>query len=381
MGSSSFFGLRRTKNPSPIFHLRSEDCVEDRHWPRVVIFGPTRRSKMGGLFGSSKRKTPGPALDEKGFQREISVGTWVSRQERRAAVVPRKSRSSTARCVPPVVYIRFRLFVLPKRFSGQLFSKSGVKNGRLFSRRIDPLASRSALARPPCLAASSSAVRRPPRPPVICPSFGFDASKSEGSFFAKKYRRKRDSAEMGGIRIFKMKELGAKIWSKIAIGSVVGIRGRRIKIDEFFVLRGRTSKIEDGRRSSFFGPNIKDRRALRSSVPNIEDDRIFSRQRRVVFEGGGGDCRCVPASGALSWSMRRCPCHGLPEECWRIGRLGVMDEPHRSVPPLMQVLLSEFVSGFAPAPAPASLQLCCLFEIEKTFRSWNPYILCWDFDS
>ena len=61
---------------------------------------------------------PGHALHEKGLQRQLGVGTLVSGQERRAAVVPRINRGSTANFVPPLVYIGFPLFVLPKTRPG-----------------------------------------------------------------------------------------------------------------------------------------------------------------------------------------------------------------------------------------------------------------------
>ena len=95
----------------------------------------------------------------------------VSSQERRELVVPRINRASTTRCVPPSVYIGFRLFVLPKEVQDSYLRCSGGQEGRLYSGRIYPSASHPAPARPappPCSA--------PPRPdpPVECPCFGFD---------------------------------------------------------------------------------------------------------------------------------------------------------------------------------------------------------------
>ena len=66
-------------------------------------------------------------------QRHIGVGSLVSSQERRAAVIPRINRSSIAGFVPPSVYIRFNLFVLPERCSGQLFSSPWTARGTVVS--------------------------------------------------------------------------------------------------------------------------------------------------------------------------------------------------------------------------------------------------------
>ena len=62
----------------------------------------------------------------------VGVSTLVSSQERRALAAPRIKRGSTAGFVPPSVYIRFPLFVLLKRRSGQLSSMpGGTRDGRL----------------------------------------------------------------------------------------------------------------------------------------------------------------------------------------------------------------------------------------------------------
>ena len=61
---------------------------------------------------------PGYALHEMGLQRQLGVDTLVSNQERRAAVVPRINRGSTAGFDPPSVYIGFPLFVLPETRPG-----------------------------------------------------------------------------------------------------------------------------------------------------------------------------------------------------------------------------------------------------------------------
>ena len=103
------------------------------------------------------------ALHKKGLQKQICVDTLLSSQERRVAVVPRRCRSSTARCVPPSVCMGLRLFVLPKRCSGWLAALPWGQEGRLYPGRSDPSASRPA---PPPRCA-------PPRPdpPVVCPGF------------------------------------------------------------------------------------------------------------------------------------------------------------------------------------------------------------------
>ena len=77
----------------------------------------------------------------------VGVGTLASSQEQRALLVPRISRLSTADrprvFVPPSVYMRFPLFVLPKR-RPQLFWFASGSGGQFFPGRTDPSASRSA---------------------------------------------------------------------------------------------------------------------------------------------------------------------------------------------------------------------------------------------
>ena len=111
---------------------------------------------------------PGHALHEKGLQRQIGVGTLVSSQERRALLVPLINRGSTARFVPPSVYIGFPLFVLPKRRSGQLSSIAWRARGTFVSWANRPVGVR--------LPVPALPRRAPPRPdpPVVCPGFGFD---------------------------------------------------------------------------------------------------------------------------------------------------------------------------------------------------------------
>ena len=114
---------------------------------------------------------PGHALHEKGLQRQIGVDTLVSRQQRRALAVPRLNRGSTARCVPPPVYIGFPLFVVAKRRSEQLFTVSwrvrsvvGFRADRNVGTFFGPALPRHAVRRAP----------RRPDPPVVCPGFGLD---------------------------------------------------------------------------------------------------------------------------------------------------------------------------------------------------------------
>ena len=84
---------------------------------------------------------------------------------------PRVNRGSTADFVPPSVYIRFRLFVLPKRRPGQCLRFARGQEGGLSPGRIDPTASRRTQPRTP-----SPPRRAPPRPdrPIVCPGFAYD---------------------------------------------------------------------------------------------------------------------------------------------------------------------------------------------------------------
>ena len=114
---------------------------------------------------------PGHALREKGLQRQIGVSGLLGSQERRAAVVLQINRWSTAGFVPPSVYIRFRLFALPKNRSGQLSSMFRVVRGTVVSWANRPVGV------PSCPALFAPSPRRALpflTPPVVCPSFGFD---------------------------------------------------------------------------------------------------------------------------------------------------------------------------------------------------------------
>ena len=119
---------------------------------------------MSGFW--TRYGVPGHALHDKVFQRQM-----VSSQERRAAVTPRLNRGSTARCVPPSVYLGFRLVVITKNFKTIVFDAlEGKKAGCLLggpTRRRPDLRCRA----PPC----RTAVRRPAPPrPAVCPGFGLD---------------------------------------------------------------------------------------------------------------------------------------------------------------------------------------------------------------
>ena len=108
---------------------------------------------------------PGHALYDKDLQRQISVGTLVSSQERRALAVQLMNRlsfagqslvncGSAADFVPLSVYMGLRLFVLPKRRPGQYFRFAGGQEGGLSPCRIVPTAFRPSSIQP-----------RPPSPP------------------------------------------------------------------------------------------------------------------------------------------------------------------------------------------------------------------------
>ena len=124
---------------------------------------------------------PGHALPEKGLQtlkRRRSTGQQPGTQSAsRPAFKPLINRGSTTG-QPLISFlrrfkIRIRLFVLPKRRSGQCSRFAGGQEGGLFPGWIDPTATRPTLPRP-----ASLPRRAPPRPdrPVVCPGFGFDKS-------------------------------------------------------------------------------------------------------------------------------------------------------------------------------------------------------------
>ena len=128
-----------------------------------------------GLTAFFVPSVPGHALLEKDLQRQLGAGTLVSSQERRAAVVPRINRGSTARCVPPSVYIGIPLSVLPESRSGQLSTMPRGANGTVVS-----CASRPVGVPPYPAPPRRPALRRPaPTPPWyvrVLGSIGFPLS-------------------------------------------------------------------------------------------------------------------------------------------------------------------------------------------------------------
>ena len=72
-----------------------------------VLLGVTagRQQLFVPAADKCKNHVPGHALHEKGLQRQVGVGTLVSSQERRALLVARINRGSTAGFVPPSVYV------------------------------------------------------------------------------------------------------------------------------------------------------------------------------------------------------------------------------------------------------------------------------------
>ena len=151
--------------------------------PAVPISHCCRKSKyeQPKIFGHAMlRSIPGHALHEKGLQRQITVGTLVNSQQRRALAVPRLNRRSTAGqprvnrlsfgCfVPPPVYIGFPLFVLAKRCSEQLLMVPWRARGTVAfeaDRNVGTLV---------CPSSPRPTVRcalRRPDPRVVCPGFG-----------------------------------------------------------------------------------------------------------------------------------------------------------------------------------------------------------------
>ena len=88
---------------------------------RSVVVPRINNVQIGGLLVINWWSTAGfvPSFPDmpcmKNFEvykNKKGVGPLVSSQERRALPVPVINRGSTARCVPPSVYIGFRLFVL-----------------------------------------------------------------------------------------------------------------------------------------------------------------------------------------------------------------------------------------------------------------------------
>ena len=127
-----------------------------------------------------RRGIPGHALHEKGLQRQKNAGPLASSQERRAAVVPRINRLSTAcqpvfnRTVCSPIGLHCISFV---RASGETFTTvvfdalealEGKMNGCIMG---TPSCRRPVLNRP-----APPPRRAPPSPdpPVVCPGFWLD---------------------------------------------------------------------------------------------------------------------------------------------------------------------------------------------------------------
>ena len=107
----------------------------------------------GKTYVRSENIIPGNALHESDLQRNIGVGTVACNQKRRSALVSRINRGYTAdesvvdrEFVSPSVNIGIHVFDLSKSRSGQVSSLFGGQEGRLFSGRTDPPASRPAPA-------------------------------------------------------------------------------------------------------------------------------------------------------------------------------------------------------------------------------------------
>ena len=121
-------------------------------------------------------------MHEKSLHRQIGVGTLACTQEQRALLVPLINRLSAAGFVPPSVYIRFPLFVIPKRRPQQLSLIRQSVRGRV-SWANGPVGGPfcPALRYPPPRRARNprflwlciEAILRHD-PPMVCPDFGFD---------------------------------------------------------------------------------------------------------------------------------------------------------------------------------------------------------------
>ena len=114
---------------------------------------------------------PRYALHKKGLQRQMTVNTLVTGQQRRALAVLLTIRWSTGCFVPPPVYMGFSLFVIAKRRSEQLFMVPWRARGTVSFRAKLNVGSLF------CSAWPRPAVRRAPRrtdPPVVRPGFGLD---------------------------------------------------------------------------------------------------------------------------------------------------------------------------------------------------------------
>ena len=121
------------------------------------------------------------ALREKGLQRQIAVGTLVSSQEQRAAVVPRINRLPTADKPRVLFFHRFiQGFVCScvRRVVQTVVLDALEQERRLIPGRTDPSA--SSRVRPRSAPTSCCAPPRPD-PLVVCPGFGLDSFVFLGS--------------------------------------------------------------------------------------------------------------------------------------------------------------------------------------------------------
>ena len=103
---------------------------------------------------------------------------------------PAINRWSTGRCVPPSVYIRFRLFVLLESRSGDVFSDAleSTRDACLLAELFCQRAVLAGPSPPPCRAPR-------PDPPVVCPGFSRTCLARKG--FTKTKRRRSTGQQPG----------------------------------------------------------------------------------------------------------------------------------------------------------------------------------------
>ena len=106
---------------------------------------------------------------QKYLQRRTGDDTLVSSQERRAPVIPQINRGSTARCVPPSVYIGFVWSFFRRIVQDNCLRLPWGARGSAVSWANRPVGV------PSCPASPCPPPRRAPShivPPVVCPGFG-----------------------------------------------------------------------------------------------------------------------------------------------------------------------------------------------------------------
>ena len=270
---------------------RSEDpdlrIAERSWWP-----GCGRQSKEEVPGSSSSmlpaEKIPGHALHEKAYRekRRRSTGQQPGQTALLVSAInrlptayqPLINRSSTARCVPPSFYIGFRLFVLLENHKETCLRYFRECESRLSTGQTVLSAPRPARPRP---AVPMCAPTRPARG-----MSGFWTPQVEdGGFFV--VRTKKEEME-GGPAFFGRRSpspnpsssarssthLQGQI-SKMGRGSLIfGSEDRRLKMEGFFDLRIRISKMRD---SSIFGP--KERR-----TPSFFEEPLFFEDSSPFFE-------------------------------------------------------------------------------------------------